>query len=193
MTTATQPYASLQEFAALIAQALGGEWKRSTRFDAEDRNWRAELEGPGEQRLFLSNTWANKGRLYIGGEFPTGAQLPYKADRPSITVDASKSAQQIAKDITRRLLPPYVELLATVLKMKSDADTFETGRQKLAQDVAEVVGGRVQSEMVHGWGGWSFQVSSPTSIRVYSNTAYLTLEQLRKIKDVCPELFERQA
>ncbi|HXQ34291.1 MAG TPA: hypothetical protein VN843_09780 [Anaerolineales bacterium] len=189
MSAYTQPYASLQEFAELIAKALGSDWKRSTRFDSEDSNWRAELEGPGSQCLFLSNLWAREGRLYIGGSFPQGAQLPYKAEVPSITVDAHKSAQQIARDITSRLLPRYTPLLETVLDSKTKAEEFEAGRQRLAAEVAIVVNGRVNGEVVYSH-GWDLQVSGPDSIRVQGHCNYLTLDQLKKIQAVCPELFK---
>lgn len=191
-----RPYASLQEFAQLIAQALTnateGVWTRSTRFDADDTKWRAEIDGPDSQRLFISNTWAgSNGRLYIGGSFPDGANLPYKAERPSITVADTKSAQQIANDIIRRLLPPYVALLAIVLANKAQSDAFEAGRKTLAQQVAEVVEGHVRGELVDSFGGWTLQVSGPESIRVTGHCNYLTLEQLKKIAQVCPELFRK--
>lgn len=179
---------SLQELATKIAEALGSDWKRSTRFDADDSGWRAELEGPANQRLFLSNTWASKGRLYISGDVPQNAQIPYGEVRPSITVASTKSSQQIANDITRRLLPEYLPFLEKVLDSKAKSDAFKAGREALAAQVAVVVGGRVQGEMVYS-GGWDLQVSSPDSIRINGNCNYITLEQLKKIKAACPELF----
>lgn len=185
-------YTTLQEYAQLIAAALtaqtGESWERSTRFDADDTNWRAELEGPKGAVLFVSNTWSGKGRLYIGSTFPQGSSNFQPTERPSITVSDEKSAQQIAKDIVRRLLPAYLPQLAIVLKRLAEANDFEARRAALAEEVAEVVGGRVQGEMVYG-GGWDLQVSSANSIRLQGHCNYLTLDQLKKIVSVCPELF----
>lgn len=189
-----KPYTNLQEFAQLIAEALtnatGEQWTRSTKFDEMDSNWRALLVAPGEKSLFLSNTWASKGgRLYIGASFPEGTSNFQPIARPSITVADTKSNVQVANDIKRRLLPEYNTLLAIVLKRKAEADSFEANRLSLAEEVAKVVGGRIQGQMVYSK-GWDLQVSGPDSIRFQGHCNYLTLDQLKKIQSVCPELFE---
>ena len=180
----------LQEHAENIAKALGEGWKRSTRFDETDSSWRAELEGPDNQVLFLSSTWAGKQRLYIAGSIPQGTEWPYQVTRPEITVNIEKSAQQVARDITKRLIPDYLPKLAEVLKRKAERETFESNRKSLADQVAEITGGRVKEEMVYT-GNWDLQVSGPESIRVQGHCNYLTLEQLKKINEVCPELFRK--
>lgn len=170
-----------------LSRVTGETWTRTARL--EDENWRAEISGPGEQKLFLSNTWGGKGRLYISGSFPDGVELPYKAERPSITVAETKNPEQIAKDVVRRLLPPYVTLLAVVLDRKAKAEEFEAGRKRLAAEVAIVVNGNVKGEMVYSK-GWDLQISGPDSIRINGNCNYLTLDQLKKIQAACPELFK---
>lgn len=169
-----------------LSKATGATWTRTARFGDED--WRAEVAGPGAQALFLSNTWGGRGRLYISGSFPNGVELPYKAERPSITVAENKTPDRIAADITRRLLPAYVALLITVLDKKAKAEEFEAGRQRLAAEVAIIVGGKVKEQMVYSK-GWDLQVAGPDSIRINGNCNYITLEQLKKIKAACPELF----
>jgi len=183
----------LQEHAENIAKALGEGWKRSTRFDETDSSWRAELEGPDNQVLFLSSTWGGKDRLFISGElvrYSQSGDLPYGMSRPSITVSIEKSAQQVARDITKRLIPDYLPKLAEVLKRKAERETFESNRKSLADQVAEITGGCVKEEMVYT-GNWDLQVSGPESIRVQGHCNYLTLEQLKKINEVCPELFRK--
>lgn len=184
MTPVIQTIAS--RIAEELSKATNTQWTLSAAL--EDENWRAEIQGPGEHRLFLSNTWAGNGRLYISGSFPNGAALPYNTERPSITVAENKDANKIAADIKRRLLPAYVELLTTVLINDSRAKAFEASRASLAEEVAKVVGGRVQGQMVYSK-GWDLQVCSPDSIRINGNCNYLTIEQLKKIAAACPELF----
>lgn len=180
----------IQTLASRIAEELskttGAPWTRTARL--EDENWRAEIAGPGEQKLFLSNIWGGRGRLYISGSFPDGVELPYKAERPSITVAETKEPDKIAADVTRRLLPTYVELLIVVLDKRTKAEAFEAGRKRLAAEVAIVVNGNVKGEMVYSK-GWDLQISGPESIRINGNCNYLTLDQLKKIQAVCPELF----
>jgi hypothetical protein len=179
---------SWQEYITLIANALGEGWSRGTKYDDTDCDRRAVIVGPNSQELFLFNTRAAKGRLYISGSLPQGCDWPYKADRPDITVAITKCATDVAKDITRRLLPRYAPILAKALEAKRDRDNFEAVRAALAAEVAAVVGGRVQGQMVYSK-GWDLQVSGPELIRIYGNCNYLTLDQLTKIKDACPELF----
>lgn len=179
----------LQDHVENIAKALGKGWTRSNRFNDVDSSWRAVLEGPNDQELFISTTWAAKGRLYIGGSIPHGTDWGYGVSRPEITVDENKSAQQVANDITRRLLPDYQPKLAAVLKRKAEHDDFEVRRNEAQQAVAKLTGGRINGEMVFT-GGWDVQVSGPDSIRLYGHCLYLTLEQLKKISAVAPELFK---
>src|SRR5258708_33417287 len=114
---------SLRELAQEIVQALGPDWKLSTRFDAEDsqdrRPWRSRIEGPDSQALFLSNTWGPKGMLHVSGWAPDGIphETPVRGGAlPSINVSLTKTPTQIAKDITRRLLPDYQALLTKVIE-----------------------------------------------------------------------------
>lgn len=182
----------LQDHAKNIANALGDGWKRSNRFDEMDFSWRAVLEGPDHQELFISNACAGKGRLYIGGSIPAGADWGYGVSRPEITVDENKSAQQVAKDITRRLLPDYLPKLAVVLKRVAVHNTFVISRDEVLKAVAKLTKGRIQGEMVYT-GSWDLQVSGPDSIRLYGNDLYLTFEQLEKIQAAVPDLFKSKS
>jgi len=106
-------------------------------------------------------------------------------------MDGNKPAAKMAADIKRRLLPEYQRILFVVLQRKSQAETFEANRKDVQAQVAMIVDGRLQGEMVYT-GGWDIQVSGPDSIRFNGHCNYLTLEQLRKINQVCPELFRRK-
>lgn len=184
---------SLREYTTQIAEALGEGWAAKFYEDeAVCSAWRSQTTGPNYQVLFLSNTWAGRGRVYIGGSLPEGTQLPYKEFIPSITVSDAKLAGVVANDIKRRLLPAYTALLEKVLAIKADNDAFKASRESLANQVASAINGRIQGEMVYSGGGWNLQVSGPDSIRIQGHGNYITLDQLKKIVAVCPELFESE-
>ncbi len=190
---------SLRQLSEDIAKALGNGWTRSTRYDNEEpagHDWRARLEN-GEESLFLSNTWAGKGKLHISGTYPDKVQhdTAQRVGHPSsINVTITKSAEQIAKDITRRLLPEYREMLAKALKQHADDVAFKNGTEETKKEVAKIINGRLRdgSDTVHGAGNIDVQVSSPTSLRLTGHCLYVSLDQLRKIKAACPELFTRR-
>lgn len=146
-TQVEQAQKSLREIAEEIAKALGQEWRRSTKFDADDAQertqWRARLEGSGVEALFLSNTWGPKNMLHISGWVPDSidrqsVSIPQMA---SINISLTKTPQQMARDIERRLLPEYRKQLAEVLKAHvADLDRKE-GIRKTKNRVAEIIGG----------------------------------------------------
>jgi hypothetical protein len=190
---------SLHQLSEDIAKALGNGWTRSTRYDAEDSvgtQWRARLEN-GDESLFLSNTWAGKGKLHISGCYPDKVQHD-TAQRighaPSINVSITKPAEQVAKDITRRLLPEYRVMLAKILKQHTEDVAFKNGTEATKAEVAKIINGRVRdgSDTVSGAGSIDVQVSSPTSLRLTGHCLYISLDQLRRIKAAVPELFEKE-
>lgn len=190
---------SLKEIAESIAEALGQEWSRSTRFDLEDgsRQWRARLEGPGVEALFISNTWGPRGMLSISGWVPDdidrqSVRLPEMAH---INVSLSKTPEQMAREIQRRLLPEYRKQLAEVLKAHAADLEWKDGVRKTKQRVVEIIGGLLHndSEIVVGRGSTDIQVCGPDSLRFSGHCLYFSTEQLKKIYDAVPELFEKQS
>jgi hypothetical protein len=193
---------SLRELAQEIAQALGPDWKLSTRFDAEDsqdrRPWRSRTEGPNHQALFLSTTWGKRGMLYVSGWTPDG--IPHDTQvrvgiMPSINVSLTKTAAQIAKDITRRLLPEYQALLTKIIEQHRVDTEYKNGVEKMQRDVSELLGVpyREGREVISGRGNIDVQVTSPTCLRLHGHMLYLTFDQLKRFKTAVPELFERGA
>lgn len=191
---------TLREIAEEIAKALGSDWRRSTKFDDDDKAdlvpWRARLEGPNQQALFLSNTWGPKGKLHISGWAPDNIdrQTVSIPQMPSINVSVEKKAEQTAKDIERRLLPEYRTMLADLLrKHQADLDR-KAGINETKQQVAEVLGSTVKegSELIYGHGPFDIQVCGPDSLRFHGHCLYFTVDQLRRIRQAVPELFERE-
>jgi hypothetical protein len=194
---------SLRELAQEIAQALGSDWKLSTKFDAEDANdrrpWRSRIEGPNSQALFLSNTWGGKGMLHVAGWTPDGIDHNTQArvgQLPSINISLAKTSEQMAKDITRRLLPDYQAQLTKLFEQHRQDTDYKNGVEVLRKAVADVLDVPLRdtdTEVIRGKGNVDIQVSSPTSLRLHGHMLYVTLDQLKRIKKAVPELFERGA
>ncbi len=201
MTTPTVEK-SLRELAQEVAQALGPDWKLSTRFDEEDaqdrKPWRSRIEGPESQALFLSNTWGPKGMLHVSGWTPDGISHDTQVrvgTLPSINISLSKTSEQMAKDITRRLLPEYKTLLSKLFEQHRTDTEYKNGIEKMQRDVSDVldVPYREGREVISGHGNIDVQVCSPDSLRLTGHCLYLTLDQLKRFKNAVPELFERGA
>lgn len=96
------------------------------------------LNGPDDKSLHFTTSYNNTERLEINGIFPNdlSQHLKYGMDREKteITVAKSKTPEQIAKDITKRLMPPYERVLAQAKERKADAD-FHEGRKKKALEL----------------------------------------------------------
>ena len=191
---------TLREIAEEIALALGSDWTRSAKFDEDDAGertqWRARLEGPHGEALFLSNTWGPKGMLHISGWVPdyVDRQTVSIPTMPSINVSLAKSPQAMAKDIQRRLLPEFRTILADLLKKHMADLERKDGIRKTKYRVAEILGGlaKEDSELIYGHGSFDIQVCGPDSLRFHGHCLYFTLDQLARIKNAVPELFERE-
>jgi hypothetical protein len=124
----------LRELAQEIAQALGPDWRFSTKFDAEDaqdrKPWRSRIDGPDSQALFLSNTWGPKGMLHVSGRTPDGIDHQTQVSigtLPSINISLTKTPEQMAKDISRRLLPEYQAFLAKLFEQHRKDSEYKCG------------------------------------------------------------------
>jgi len=88
----------------------------------------------GDLELHLRIGYGTKGRLEISGGFNgLSGYLPYHGNREKteITVAVDKSAVAVARDIERRLLPPYKKMLAAASASK-DGDL---ARRKKIMDI----------------------------------------------------------
>ena len=77
----------------------------------EGESWFVELAGPQNKSIYISEA-KQRGRISIKGGYPDRKvnwcnHTPYNQNMPQITCACSRSHQAIAKDISRRLLPPY--------------------------------------------------------------------------------------
>lgn len=130
--------------AAIAAQFVGAR-PRVVDYGSDDQRVNGfDLEG--EEGLYVSYD-PYKNRFCISGKWP-GSKTPNDGTcftpsclpSPSITVDAEKSDEQIARDITRRFLPAYREVLAKCIERRDAHDAYIRKVNGLAAELAEILG-----------------------------------------------------
>jgi len=137
----------LQALAPGIAEALGWEVERKER----DYRHYVEIVATEERRLGLSVTDGH-GTMGISGRFPAppsswgSSWLPYDAKTPRINVSLKKTAEAIARDIERRLLPEYEPLLAEALRRRAEHEGSEDKAMTNMKRLAKVIGGKPDPE-----------------------------------------------
>lgn len=88
-----------------------------------------------------------------GSQFYPSQLYSPQVSSPSITVNADKSPEQIAKDIARRFLPDYRAVLARCLEARDNHDSYIRNSNSLAKELADILGekpsGRSEAERQH--------------------------------------------
>lgn len=188
--------AVVKDVAAELAILTGHPWQLRRDTEGEDSSWRQYVEGPDQAAIFVSNTWGGKGRIHLSGSFPQDAHFSYQEQRPSITVAETAAPERIAKEINRRLLPEYLPLLAKKLADKQAHDNFEANKLATFKAALAVIGyavesynGQVREEKSVGSEYIHFRTLNETQVQL--DRFQLTVEQLRKINAVVPELFRK--
>lgn len=197
MTTAIKQERDINMLAECIAGVLGAAWNLEGRGEGRsvtitNKEWRLHLSlGYGSQADRLSVSGVAPQEFHarqLGG----GRDISW----PSITVSAEKSAEQIAKDITRRVIPETEAATAKAQQSIARDIKYKADRKKLAQEFAEVLGTSAKLnqngeayDIIGGKGSLDIQLIGDGQGRIIGNCNYVTPEQLRKIKSVCPELF----
>ncbi len=180
---------AMQKLAADVAAFLTGSWTPQP--NDEDGNWRAYILGANGEKLFLSNTWAGKGRIYASGILPDHRTF---ADG-GITVAATKSAAQIARDIERRLLPAYQTALQKANDQIGKERAAETARLETIAEVEKIIDlpfttdhqGKRASRYVEA-GIIRVEYADNVQIERFHS---VTLDQFRRIVAAVPELFKK--
>ena len=133
----------LAELAPKIARALGEGWKREPTRNPDVTHYIALAHGDERVGLHVAYPY---GRLEISGGVShlrdSKGEAPYyrSEDNPKITATLSKSPEQIAADITRRVLPGYRAVLAAVLDRIAKANAYLSATAATAAKVAEAIG-----------------------------------------------------
>jgi hypothetical protein len=114
--------------ARAIAAALGAGWTVQAPRDGQSTRHVGQADGSGVSIWF---TEYPAGRLEIHGIWPRGKDgqeyrpTRYGETSPTITVNASRPAAQIAAEIRRRFLPGYLALYAKKTAERAGAEQYQ--------------------------------------------------------------------
>jgi len=138
--------ATFHDLVASVGEVLPGSWDLKPY--GED-NWACTLFDPDRKmRLFFRPAeWKDATRIEIRGELPKDSRgqepylpsLPTGHRMPSIKVAGSKSPDQIARDIERRLLPDLIPLIEEALERIAQSETYYTKVTSVAQEIAQLL------------------------------------------------------
>ena len=145
LTTWTRETAEdrLAEIAPLVARALGEGWAREKRDNVELTHYMGLVHGDERVGLYVSYPY---GRLSISGNLnhvrDSRGENPYLRgeENPKITVSLDKSPEQIARDIERRVLPGYRDVLAKALAVVQERNDLFARTAASAAAIAKVIG-----------------------------------------------------
>jgi hypothetical protein len=101
------------------------------------------IDGPdGAELWFGFDRYGYTGRIVIHGELDNelSHHVPYGEHTPSITVAETRTPDAIAREIKRRLLPAYRELLVKVRESKARNDEYEQQRDGLRDELLTALG-----------------------------------------------------
>ena len=127
-----------------VAEHLPGEWTVEG-FPSDWGRGGAYLHDSNNQATLIigeSQDYAdrNKNKISISGDYPRDRDgRMSEARRFSIKVSGDKSAELIARDVERRLLPDYLPVLRSVLATLSSRDAYEDKTTRIAQSIADLV------------------------------------------------------
>ena len=134
----------LTSLAERVAESLPGEWT-VTPFPEDWGRAGAYLKEARSQAILIlgeSQEYSdrNKNKITISGDYPKDRSgNTSQARRPKITVSGEKTGSQIARDITRRLLPEYLPLLERELEMSARWTAHEDRAVAVAEQIARLV------------------------------------------------------
>lgn len=169
-----------------IARSLGEGW--TARKQEEMAN--PDLYGPNREVLWLNS---DSGRIAVHpgfGEHDELAKfLPYDRKLRPITVSKERPSEAIAREISRRLLPEYRELLAFCRDRQAEHDRDEQAQDKVIAQLHAILGTfpsryAPRTAFVHAKGGpnGTFEVRSG-EVKIELHVSYeLALEWAERLK-----------
>lgn len=137
---------------------------------AIDSYWQFQLSD-GEGRLLLFNTTHKPGKLSISGSWPlTKDRNTCSPDNtPKITVSASRTAADIARDIERRFLPDYLELHAKMIILRDKENASSDAQAVRVKALGELLEEEASEQNIknayfrlYKWGITDVRISSDT-------------------------------
>jgi len=127
----------LRELARAIATHLDG-FCVQTDSEIGHAVW---LGHPDGRRLFVRRLWNNHGRIEVSGHYPHSDYYFQPGEHRKITVAMAREPAAIDREITRRLLPGYVQVLAKVQAHIAKRAAGDTRRAELAARLATLIPG----------------------------------------------------
>ena len=123
-----------------VALYLGPPWK----FDrtGEPSNWRYEITDGGGRALVFSHCYSSTGKFQISGAFPRSRTSPHRDDYKTIGVSITRPPRDIAADVSRRLIPHYLEAFDRAAANHQQEREWEQQIELIGQAIIKVTGGR---------------------------------------------------
>ena len=126
---------SLTKECQAIATHLSAQCGYTWTLEVQDPEHWHRLYGPEGACVNLHRVWTHAERLRIKGVFPQGPNredcLPYRTKLPEITVARARGAEAISRDVVRRFLPPYTELLQPAQARKAQLEADDAAQHAL--------------------------------------------------------------
>ena len=136
-----------------VGEHLAGIWELTP--NPEDWPMGAHLVDPKLHTSLYFNH--HEGKLHVSSDLPKDAkgEIPYVEGygqfgkrMPSINTSFSKTPEQIARDIERRLMPEYMDVLMKALTRIASSDAYHSKTEGFAGQIAKLVGVEAKSNKI---------------------------------------------
>ena len=127
-----------REFAEL-ARAVASHLDGFTARAVDDFGYTLRLDHPDGRGLYLHRRRNNDSRVEIVGAYPHSDYYFRDGEHPSITVAIARGPAVIAREITRRLLPVYTEVLDKIHAHIAKQTTDHANRTRAARRLAALI------------------------------------------------------
>lgn len=151
MTTETEKYVELNQLAADVASHLGAGWT-ADKCDQKQWCWMTHLNHNGQPRIYI-NTSRERGKLYIAYSRPRDVSDDWtfkeacRGQTTDIKVSVNKTAEQIARDIHRRLMPSIVLLEQVATERRQAHNNYQYTMTAMMNELHAALGqGKVATE-----------------------------------------------
>lgn len=149
------------DFARAVAKHLDG-W---TATNTEYGHGAYLVHADGQMRLLVRlGGWKLEGRAEIRGSYPETDMRPTVV---KITVAVGRSADQVARQIQRRLLPRYSEQLSRVLAYVAERQTAADKRTATENELISILPSLRRTNYGQGELSWSPAGSAYGSVRLH--------------------------
>jgi hypothetical protein len=125
----------LAELARAVAVHLDG----FTAHTVDDVGYMLRLDHPDGRGLYLHRQHNNDSRVEIVGAYPHSDYHFRTGERVSITVAITRGPAVISREITRRLLPVYTEVLSKIHAHITKQTTDHANRTRAARRLAALI------------------------------------------------------